>query len=176
MTTPDQEIGRTQGFVLARDLYPVDELWALTSADGQLRLFMELNADPDRPEVRPNQGYAQLLSSMQPGWALRLLRLTWPDPTPRRIFRSQMESWSEPDTDGLNLLFDGLALFVESAPLPYERRTILEFSTPEIGKPEALAWWQSLPHLLSSYGFQAVFLDGAAILELARWMFNPKFG
>ena len=172
----NENIGRTQGFVLARDLCQIDGLWALTSADGQMRFFMELNADPDRPEVRPDQAYAQLLSSMQPGWTLRLLRVTWPDPAPRQAFREQMADWGEPGTDGLSLLFDGLALFVQSAPLPYERCTILEFSTPEIGKPEALAWWQSLPHLLRGYGFQAVFLDGDAILEFARWMFNPKFG
>ena len=171
----NEKIGQTQGFVLARDLRQVGEFYALTGADGQMRLFMELNADPDRPEVRPGQAYAQVLASMQPGWTLRLLRVTWPDPAPRRAFRAQMDAWSEPGTDGLRLLFDGLALFVESAPLPYERRTILEFSTPEIGKPESLAWWESLPHLLSSYGFRAIFLDGEATLALARWLFNPKF-
>ncbi len=172
----NENIGQTQGFVLARDLRQAGALFALTGADGQMRFFMELNADPDRLEVRPEQAYAQLLASMQPGWTLRLLRLTWPDPAPRRNFREQMDSWSIPGTEGMKLLFDGLALYVESAALPYERRTILEFSTPEIGKSEALAWWQSLPHLLSSYGLQAVCLDGDQIQELARWLFNPKFG
>jgi hypothetical protein len=169
-------IGQTQAFVLGRGLKDVGEHTALIAHDGSLRFFQELTADPDRPEVRPDLAYAQLLSSMQPGWTLRLLRFSWPDPAPRQAFRSQMERWQGVNSDGLNLLFEGLALFVESAPLPFERRTVLEFSIPELGLPEALAWLESLPHLLGGYGFQARFLTGDDIQTLANWLFNPKLG
>ena len=171
-----QPIGQTQAFVLARGLKQVGEHTALVAHDGSLRFFQELTADPDRPEVRPDLAYAQLLASMQPGWTLRLLRFSWPDPAPRQAFRAQMEKWQGVNSDGLNLLFEGLALFVEGAALPFERRTVLEFAVPELGLPESLAWWESLPHLLGGYGFRASFLAGEEIQALANWLFNPRLG
>ena len=171
-----QPIGQTQDFVQARGLKQVGVHTALIAQDGSLRFFQELAADPDRPEVRPDLAYAQLLSSMQPGWTLRLLRFSWPDPAPRQDFREQMQHWSGANSEGLNLLCEGLALFVESAPLPFERRTVLEFAVPEVGLPECLAWWESLPHLLGGYGFRTAFLAGDRIQELAHWLFNPKLG
>ena len=171
-----QPIGQTQAFVLARGLKQVGAHTALIAQDGSLRFFLELTADPDRPEVRPDLAYAQLLASMQPGWTLRLLRFSWPDPAPRQVFREQMARWSGVNSEGLKLLFEGLALFVEGAALPFERRTVLEFAVPELGLPESLAWWESLPHLLGGYGFRASFLAGAEIQALAHWLFNPKLG
>ncbi|MBN1668759.1 MAG: hypothetical protein JW862_16815 [Anaerolineales bacterium] len=171
-----QLIGQTQAFVLARGLKLVGDHTALIAHDGSLRFFLELTADPDRPEVRPDLAYAQLLASMQPGWTLRLLRFSWPDPTPRQAFREQMDRWTGVTSDGLILLFEGLALFVESAALPFERRTVLEFAVPASGLPESLAWWESLPHPLGGYGFRSAFLDGDRIQELASWLFNPKLG
>jgi hypothetical protein len=171
-----QPIGQTQAFVLARGLKQVGAHTALIAHNGSLRFFQELTADPDRPEVRPDLAYAQLLSSMQPGWTLRLLRFSWPDPAPRQAFRAQMDRWPGVNADGLNLLFEGLSLFAESAPLPFERRTVLEFSIPELGLPEALAWWESLPHLLGGHGFQARFLTGEDIQNLANSLFNPRLG
>ena len=38
------------------------------------------------------------------------------------------------------------------------------------------AWWESLPHLLGGYGFQARFLAGDDIQTLANWLFNPRLG
>ncbi len=48
-----EEIGFTQSFVLARGFVQVDGFDALIGHDGKKRVFAQLTADPDRPEVRP---------------------------------------------------------------------------------------------------------------------------
>src|SRR3990170_1556469 len=90
-----QEIGSTYGFVLAQGFRKAGADWALIDAGGKTRLFAELSADPDRPEVRPEEAYRALLASMQPGWTVRLLQIFWPDPLPRQAFFEQMQAWQE---------------------------------------------------------------------------------
>ena len=70
----DQTIGSTRDFVLAKGFTQVGTHAALIGEDGTRRLFAEIYADPDRPEVRPQEAYQAILSSMQPGWTLRLLQ------------------------------------------------------------------------------------------------------
>ena len=77
------EVGTTHTFVLGKGVVQVGALAALLGDDDTKRLFAELYADLDRPEVRPQEAYQAILSSMQPGWTLRLLQLFWPDPAPR---------------------------------------------------------------------------------------------
>lgn len=51
----------------------VERTAALLGDDGTRRLFAELYADPDRPEVRPQEAYQAILSSMQPAFAAVVL-------------------------------------------------------------------------------------------------------
>jgi hypothetical protein len=51
-----------------------------------------------------------MLSSIQPGWTLRLLQLFWTDPQPRLEFQQQVQKWNTPVTEGLDILHQGLSL------------------------------------------------------------------
>ena len=112
-------------------------LRGLIGEDDTRRLFAELSADPDRLDVRPQEAYQAILSSMQPGWTLRLLQLLWPDPEPRLAFQAQVQRWKPPEGEGLDILQQGLLLAVQEYSLPCVRRTILEFVLPG---DEGLAW------------------------------------
>ncbi|MFZ5822290.1 MAG: hypothetical protein ACOYYJ_20560 [Chloroflexota bacterium] len=126
----EQTIGSTRNFVLARGFTQVGNHAALIGEDGTRCLFAEVVADPDRPEVRPQEAYQAMLSSMQPGWTLRLLQLFWPDPEPRLAFQRRVQTWQSPANEGLDILLQGLSLAVQEAPLPFSRRTVLEFVLP----------------------------------------------
>jgi hypothetical protein len=152
---------------------------ALMDRDGEARLFAELVADPDRPEVRPQEAYRALLASVQPGRAVRMLQIFWPDPQPRQAFIEQARTWEngagknggEGEEEGVMLLHQGLLLFAQEAPLPFSRRTILEFVLPN---KEDIAWWEGLPGLLQPYGIHVRLLSPDEIQELAHWIFNPE--
>jgi hypothetical protein len=164
------EIGSSQSFVIAQGFRQVGEHWGLSGHDGSLRLFAQLTADPDRPEVRPAEAYQALLSSMQPGWTMRWLQIFWPDPLAREQFFEHAQNWNESDEEGPALLRQGLLLFVQETPLPYMRRTILEFLS--IGD-QGMAWWHGMPGLLGAYGVIVKPLSLEEIQELAHWIFNP---
>lgn len=166
----EQIVGSTRTFVLAKGFTQVGNHAALISEDDTRRLFAELYADPDRPEVRPQEAYQALLSSMQPGWTLRLLQLFWPDPEPRLGFQKQVQGWNTPVTEGLDILHQGLYLAVQEYPLPFVRRTVLEFVLPG---EEGIAWWEGLAGLCAGFGLRVRYLDQAAIEELTRWILNP---
>jgi hypothetical protein len=53
-------------FVLAKGFTQVSSHAALIGDDDTRRLFVELYADPDRPEVRPQEAYQAILSSFWP--------------------------------------------------------------------------------------------------------------
>ncbi len=164
-------VGSTRTFVLAKGFTVVDGHAALIGEDDTQRLFAEVYADPDRPDVRPQEGYQAILSSMQPGWTLRLLQLFWPDPEPRLVFQRQVQSWKVVRTDGLAILQEGLLLAIQEQALPFTRRSIFEFV--QSGN-EGLAWWDGLADLCSGFSLQVRYLDQAQIAELSRWMFNPN--
>lgn len=166
----ERQVGKTQAFVLARGFHQVGEHWALYGEGGKSRLFAEITADPDRPDVRPREAYHALLTSMQPGWTVRMLQIFWPDPIPREAFRSQIEKWPQHEQKGMGLLQDGLTLFLETYPLPFMRRTILEFV---LLNKDSLGWWEGIAGLFRSYGLQIAFLSDDDIRTLARWVFNP---
>jgi len=178
-------IGQSQDFVLGQGLRQVginssSPYWALADAKGNLRVFAELTADSDRTDVRPREAYHAMLSSMFPGWTVRVLQLFWPDPVPRQAFQCQVETWkmndentgSAPMNEGQALLREGLLLFVQSASLPFARRTILEFVLT--GQNESLAWWEGMSGMLQEFGLLVSPLSAEEILELARWVFNPS--
>ena len=99
----EQTIGSTRTFVLAKGFLQVGNHSALFGEDDTKRLFAEVHADPDRPDVRPQEAYKAMLSSMQPGWTVRLLQLFWPDPGPRLEFQKQVMKWKSPATEGLDI-------------------------------------------------------------------------
>jgi hypothetical protein len=165
-------IGTTHHFVLSQGFTQIGSHAALLGEDGTKRLFVELFADPDRPAVRPQEAYKSILSSMQPGWTLRLLQTFWPDPEPRLAFQRQAQDWQKPASDGLDLLYQGLLLSTEQFPLPFARRTIVEFVFPG---NEGLAWWEGLSGLCQGFGIKISYLTAQEIQSILGWMFNPKF-
>lgn len=166
----EQTIGSTRTFVLAKGFTQVGSHSALIGEDDTRRLFAELYADPDRPEVRPQEAYQAVLSSMQPGWTLRLLQLFWPDPEPRLEFQNHMQKWTSHTTEGLDILHQGLLLAVQEYPLPFVRRTVFEFVL--LGE-EGIAWWEGLSGLCAGFGLKVRYLDQSAIEGLTRWILNP---
>lgn len=167
----EQTIGSTRMFVLAKGFTQIGSHAGLIGEDDTKRLFVEVYADPDRPDVRPLEAYVAILSSTQPGWTVRLLQLFWPDPEPRLAFQHQVQQWRKPETEGLDILHQGLLLAVQEYPLPFVRRTILEFVLPG---DEGIAWWEGLSGLCTGFGLRVRYLDQAAIQELTRWILNPS--
>jgi hypothetical protein len=109
---------------------------------------------------------------MQPGWTLRLLQLFWPDPEPRLAFQGQTENWGVPEEVGLDILFQGLSMAIQEQPLPYIRRTILEFVFPG---EEGVAWWEGLSGLCQGFGLRFSPLSSEDIIVLSRRILNLKF-
>jgi hypothetical protein len=165
------EVGTTHQFVLVRGFCQIDNHDALVGADGTKRLFAELFADPDRPDVRPQEVYQVVLTSMQPGWTLRLLQTFWPDPGPRLAFQRQAQGWQKPASDGLDILYQGLLLSTEQFPLPFGRRTILEFVFPG---DEGIAWWEGLGGLCQGFGVHISYQSAPEIQALLKWVFAPS--
>jgi len=167
----EQTIGSTRMFVLAKGFTRVRAHAALIGEDDTRRLFAEIYADPDRSEARPMEAYQAVLSSMQPGWTLRLLQLFWPDPKPRLEFQKQIQSWRSPDAEGLDILHQGLLLAVQEYPLPFVRRTVLEFVLPG---EEGISWWEGLSGLCAGFGLRVGFLNKESIERLSLWVLNPN--
>lgn len=167
----EQTIGSTRTFVLAKGFTQVGSHAALIGEHDTRRLFAELYADPDRTDVRPQEAYQSILSSMQPDWTLRLLQLFWPDPDPRLEFQKQVQSWKVSNTEGLDILHQGLLLSIQEYPLPFIRRTVLEFVMPG---DEGVAWWDALTGLCAGFGLRVRYLDQAAVEGLTRWVLNPN--
>ena len=167
----EQTIGSTRTFVLAKGFSQAGSHAVLIGEDDTRRLFAGLYADPDRPEVRPQEGYQAVLSSMQPGWTLRILQLFWPDPEPRLEFQHQVQNWSKPGTEGLDILHQGLTLAIQEYPLPFVRRTVLEFVL--LGD-EGIAWWEGLSGLCAGFGLRMRYLNQADLSALTQWILNPN--
>ncbi|MGD2156813.1 MAG: hypothetical protein PVG14_00160 [Anaerolineales bacterium] len=167
------EVGSSHDLIIAQGFRRIGEGWGLIGHDGSLRLFAELTADPDRPEVRPREAYRALLASLGSGWTVRLLQIFWPDPVPRGAFTEHVQGWDGGggEGEGFKLLHQSLLVFTQEAPLPFTRRTFLEFLSPG---EEGAAWWEALPGLLGAYGVQVEPLAPEEIQELARWIFNPE--
>lgn len=166
-----EDIGYTQSFVLAKGFATVDEFDALIGHDNTKRLFAQLYADPDRPEVRPNDAYLSMLSSMQPGWIIRILQIFWPDPLPRQRFFELVQGWPRAKYEGTLILLDGLALAVQQQGIPYTRKTVIEFVHPG---PEGIPWWQSVPEICATHGVQVKYMTREEIEALSYWIFNPN--
>ena len=70
----------------------------------------------------------------------------------------------------MDILHQGLLLATQEYPLPFVRRTILEFVLPG---NEGVAWWEGLTGLCAGFGLREHFLGRRGIEELARWLLNP---
>jgi hypothetical protein len=167
----EQTIGSTRAFVLGKGIVQIGSYSALVGDDNTKRLFAELYADSDCPEVRPQEAYQAILSSMQPGWTLRLLQFFWPDPEPRQTFQNKVEKWDAPLGDGLVIFYQGLVLSIHEHPLPYIRRTVLEFVFPG---EEGVAWWEGLSGHCGGFGLHVRYIGPEAIGALARWVLSPS--
>lgn len=71
--------------------------------------------------------------------------------------------------EGLDILHQGLILAVQEYPLPFVRRTVLEFVLPG---DEGIAWWEGLSGLCAGFGLRIRYLDQNAIEGLTRWVLN----
>jgi hypothetical protein len=170
--SPDEEeLGYSQSFVLAKGFTLVDTFDALIGHDDTRRLFAQLSADPDRPEVRPNDAYLSLLNSMQPGWTIRVLQIFWPDPLPRQKYFDLVQRWPPAQHEGTSILLDGLSLAVQEQGIPYTRKTIIEFLHPV---PEGTPWWQSIPEICATHGVHVKYMTREEVEALAYWIFNPN--
>ncbi len=67
----------------------------------------------------------------------------------------------------------GLMLAVQEYPLPYMRRTILEFVLPG---DEGLAWRDGLSGLCAGYALNLHYLEQSELQVLTRWIFSPVLG
>lgn len=167
----EKKVGSTHPFVLSKGITRIGNYAALVGEDDSKRLFAALYADPDRPDARPQEAYQALLSSMQPGWTLRLLQLFWPDAAPRLAFQENVERWATPAGEGLAILSEGLSLAIQEQPLPYTRRTILEFVFPG---EEGLAWWEGIGGMCVSFGVRFSPLSFEEIQTLISRTLNPN--
>jgi hypothetical protein len=108
-------VGSTRDLVAAGGFREARGERFLAGADGTARFFLELLADPDHPAFRPKEAWASLLSALPPGWGLRVLLWTWPDPAGRRAFREAAAGWPGPAELRAELL-EGFG--VRAVPLP----------------------------------------------------------
>ena len=166
-----EEVGYTQSFVLAKGFTSIDGFDALIGHDDTKRLFAQLSADPDRPEVRPNDAYLSILTSMQPGWIIRVLQIFWPNPLPRQKFLELVQRWPQAKHEGTSILLDGLILAVQGQGVAYTRKTIIEFVHPG---PDGTPWWQSVPDICATHGVHVTYMTQEEVEGLSYWIFNPN--
>lgn len=165
------KIGPSQQFVISRGFRD----GILIGVDGTARLFLELTADIDRTEVRPMAAWRDLISSLPPGWTVRVLQAVWPDPAPRAAFRRTVEEeWTRPAHEGQQLLYDTFHHFLEEVSLPFLRRTIVELAVPTGALEDAFSFVDGTIAMLAGYGVRAEVLDESAIRTLTRGIFNPE--
>jgi len=167
-----EEFGTTEQFVIAKGFTQVRNNPALIGYDGTKRLFAELFADADRPDVRTEEAYRELFYSLQPGWTIRILQIFWPDPLPRTAFLRGVEKWGNHKVEALDILHGGLMLAIHETMLPSLRRTFIEFILPG---DEGLAWWEGLTGVCTAFGVQVKYLNAEEIQELAYRIMNPGF-
>jgi hypothetical protein len=63
-----------------------------------------------------------------------------------------------------------MLLAVQEYPLPFVRRTVLEFVLPG---EEGIAWWEGMSGLCGSFGIRVRYLDLVDVESATRWILNP---
>jgi hypothetical protein len=74
-----------------------------------------------------------------------------------------------PAVEGLDILQQGLILATQEYPLPFVRRTVLEFVLPG---EEGTAWREGLTGLCAGFGLRVNYLEQAELEALTRWVLN----
>lgn len=168
MSRAQDDIGKTQEFVIAKGFTQIGQYIALIGADNTKRVFIEIFADRDRNDVRPMEAYMMMLLTIHPGWSLRILQVYWPDEEPRKRFMENVVSWRA-SNEAMSFLKDSLVFTVQSTPIPFGRRTFIEMVVSE---DECLSFWDTLPTLLRQYGVEAAYSTQDEIENLSFWVFN----
>jgi len=170
-------IGDTASFVLGTGFFHERNTVILRASDGTKRAVAELIADYDDPSNRPEEATKALLESLKIGWVVRFTQVYWPEVEIRQEFIQHVQKRMSPGEnkdDVRSIFYDGLllALHPSETPLPFARRTFLEyFVTDEI----SLDWWETLAGVLQrDYGIKMIYLDEAAITNISKWILNPQ--
>jgi hypothetical protein len=172
-----EPIGDTARFVQGVDFFHERNTVLLRASDGTKRAFAEVIADYDDPSDRPEEATRALLQSLKMGWVIRFTQVYWPEAEIRQAFLEHVQrsmTSGESKEAVRSIFYDGLllALHPTETPLPFARRTFMEFFvTDEI----SLDWWESLAGVLQrDYGIQLIYLDQAAITNISKWILNPQ--
>jgi len=170
-------IGDTARFVQGVDLFRERNTVLLRAADGSKRAFAEVVADYDDPSNRPEAAKTTLLQSLRIGWVIRFHQVYWPEVEIRQAFLDHVQHRMTPGAgkdDARSIFYEGLllALHPVETPLPFARRTFLEFVvTDEL----SLDWWETLAGAFQrDFGIRLSYLDEAAIIQIAKWILNPQ--
>jgi len=168
-----QPPGNTADFVVARGIVRFDEanLDGLLAADGTIRFIGLLLADSDRPEINIDQAMKSVLSALPPGGAIRFMQTVFLSPVQRMEFYQSFLAY--PSCDGpLAVLRDAFDEFLRSYPLPYSRKTYIEYI--HAGSPEQISWWLGITGLLEPFGLRLIPLSADDLVELVRVVTNPN--
>ena len=128
-----------------------------------------------RKDIRPQrvlQGHAGIPRGYQQSGHGKghYLRTGFHRPVQHGAFYQLAEKWS-PKHEGLELLHQGLLLFTQEAPLPFLRRTLLEFVYPG---EEGQAWWEGIAGMMQNFGVTLRPLCSEEVIQLANHIFNPQ--
>ena len=136
---------------------------------------------PPRLEEDLGDGADRVLHAMRlfkAGKATKILvvggNLPWlgVDVAEAEVIKSLLMEWGVPSDEGLDILSQGLSMSIQEQPLPYIRRTILEFVFPG---DEGVAWWDGLGGLCQGFGLRFSPLLGEEILVLSHEILNLHF-
>ena len=167
-----QPVGESRVFVLSPGYRQFGAFQALVDAEGWMRVFFAVYADPDNPRSRPQEAWESLLRAMPHGAAVRFLLSWWPEQTQRLAFVENLRAWPNPEQEARKTLRDGLLAAALYSPLPFERRVVLEFRLPP--KEELAQWLVGIPDMLSAFGLTCQPLSQKDIEAMASHVFNPE--
>ena len=165
-TAPSQQLVAARGF---------REDGALVARDGGTRYFVEVWANTDRPEVRPQDAFAAIIRALPIGWSIRFTQISWPDTTPRKVFSRRVREWKVGEVPLRETLRDAMLYHLETAPLPFYRRTILEISPVPSARPEQVeAFIQTVGRACQQFHLEAALLTPEQVIEITRYILNPE--
>ena len=167
-----EAVGDSRYFVIGKGFENVRNFSAIIAADGTKRLFAELTADHDAPRTRVDAALKWLVESLRPGWIIRFVQTYWQDPAPQIAFIQHVEGRMNETKGnaGLEILNEGLYLFLMEQGVSFGRRTYIEFV---VVNTLCVDYWETIPANLASYGVEVNFLQTTEIAELTRSLINP---
>ena len=168
-------VGDTVEYVVGQGFVRLGRCDLLVSSEGTRRAVAELVADYADPRVLPQDAIRHIVGSMKTGWMVRFTQVYWPDAALREAMISHVMNHMSPGSGNevRAILYEGLlgSLDPGEIPLTFERRTFMEFA---ITNKETLYWWETLGATLQrDYRIQMIYLDAAAVTNLAKSILNP---